>query len=307
MRPMVILLLLASTAAPALAGPDDDKDQRSSRAEMRAAVRAERSESRQARIERTPSAERPEHAQPPERAERIERLDRIDRASGQREQPRAPSNMERPFQRAEDSSSRAGSRRTWQPRQRSDVVVSPQGSPSGRGWTQQPRDGDVADRRFRRAPDRRLGDREDRLDGRRSDEGTWNGRALGSLAVSSVPRAGTQPPLRIGPERPSWSSAWSRDWRDDRRYDWRNHRDRNRSLFHIGLYYDPFGWDYQRYNVGWRMWPSYYSRSRWLHDPWMYRLPPPYPGTQWIRYHGDAILVDIWTGEVVDVIYDFFW
>jgi Ni/Co efflux regulator RcnB len=39
----------------------------------------------------------------------------------------------------------------------------------------------------------------------------------------------------------------------------------------------------------------------------MYRLPPAYPGTQWIRYYDDALLVDIWTGEVVDVVYDFFW
>jgi len=28
---------------------------------------------------------------------------------------------------------------------------------------------------------------------------------------------------------------------------------------------------------------------------------------RWIRYYDDALLVDTWNGEVVDVIYNFFW
>lgn len=122
-----------------------------------------------------------------------------------------------------------------------------------------------------------------------------------------VPRRWTQPPARAHRDGGSVLNRWQRDWRDDNRYDWRHHRDRHRSIFHVGVYYDPFGWGYQRYNIGWRLWPSYYSRNNWLSDPWMYRLPPAYPGTQWIRYYDDALLVDVWTGEVVDVIYDFFW
>ena len=55
------------------------RDQRPSRAEMRAAVRAERSESGPARAERIPPAERTER---PERAERIERVERPERAQG---------------------------------------------------------------------------------------------------------------------------------------------------------------------------------------------------------------------------------
>ena len=52
--------------------------------------------------------------------------------------------------------------------------------------------------------------------------------------------------------------------------------------------------------------PFYSSRYR-IHDPWQYRLPPAYPGTQWVRYYDDVLLVDVYTGEVLDVIYDFFW
>jgi Ni/Co efflux regulator RcnB len=62
-----------------------------------------------------------------------------------------------------------------------------------------------------------------------------------------------------------------------------------------------------RYGIGWRLWPSYYRNSFWLNDSWQYRLPPAYGPYRWIRYYNDALLVNIYTGEVVDVEYDVFW
>ena len=124
--------------------------------------------------------------------------------------------------------------------------------------------------------------------------------------VSNVPRPGTQPPLRVE-YRPGSQSHWNTNWRNDNRYDWHNYRHRHRSLFHFGFYYDPFGWGYQPYQIGWRMWPSYYSSNFWINDPWQYRLPYAPPGTQWVRYYDDAVLVDMWSGQVEDVIYNFFW
>ncbi|NNC47632.1 MAG: RcnB family protein [Sphingomonas sp.] len=100
---------------------------------------------------------------------------------------------------------------------------------------------------------------------------------------------------------------WHRDWRRSSRYDWHRYRDRNRSLFRIGVYYDPFGYRYRRFNVGYRLWPSYYSRSYWISDPWRYRLPEVWGPYRWVRYYDDALLVNIYTGQVVDVLYDFFW
>lgn len=100
---------------------------------------------------------------------------------------------------------------------------------------------------------------------------------------------------------------WSRNWRHDHRYDWRRWRDRNRTRFHLGFYFDPFGWNYRRYSIGSYMYPSYYSSRYWLHDPWSYRLPPAWGPYRWVRYHNDALLIDTWTGEVVDVIHNFFW
>ena len=51
----------------------------------------------------------------------------------------------------------------------------------------------------------------------------------------------------------------------------------------------------------------YYGSSYWLNDPWQYRLPPAYGPYRWVRYWDDALLVNIYTGEVVDVIHNFFW
>jgi len=124
--------------------------------------------------------------------------------------------------------------------------------------------------------------------------------------VSPVPVAGSQPPPPTQ-QRYTPAPQWSTNWRNNSQYDWRNWRNRHRSLFHFGFYYDPFGWGYQPYYIGWRLWPSYYGSNFWLNDPWEYRLPYAPPGTRWVRYYDDALLVDMWSGEVVDVIYDFFW
>jgi len=127
--------------------------------------------------------------------------------------------------------------------------------------------------------------------------------------VSRTPVLGTEPPP---PATASSTMAkprhqWRSDWRHDRRYNWWEHRRKHRNLFRLGFYYDPFGWNYYRYGIGWRLWPHYYRSSYWLHDPWMYRLPPVYGPYRWIRYWDDALLVNIYTGQVVDVIHNFFW
>lgn len=129
-----------------------------------------------------------------------------------------------------------------------------------------------------------------------------------SPVAGRVPREGTQPPLPVA-QRPANQVAnhWRGDWRRDRRYDWHRWRDRHRDRFHLGFYFDPFGWSYRRHYIGWRLWPSYYHRSYWLHDPYYYRLPYAPPGYRWIRYWDDALLVDTWDGRVVDVIHNFFW
>lgn len=128
-----------------------------------------------------------------------------------------------------------------------------------------------------------------------------------SQMVSDVPRRGTQPPMRWDNNQRRDRVSWNTNWRHDNRYDWRDWRNHHRSTFHLGFYYDPFGWGYQPFDIGWRLWPNYYSSNYWINDPWEYRLPYAPPGTRWIRYYNDAILVDMYTGEVVDAIRNFFW
>ena len=102
-------------------------------------------------------------------------------------------------------------------------------------------------------------------------------------------------------------TRWTNNWRNDRRYDWNNYRNHHRSAFRIGFYYDPFGWSYRPWSIGSYMYPSYYDQSFWLNDPWQYRLPPAYGPYRWVRYWDDALLVNIYTGQVEDVLHNFFW
>ncbi|MBA3675938.1 MAG: RcnB family protein [Sphingosinicella sp.] len=101
---------------------------------------------------------------------------------------------------------------------------------------------------------------------------------------------------------------WNRGWRNDRRYDWQSHRYSNRNAFRLGRYYSPYrNHGYSRFSIGLRLGSGFYSDRYWINDPWQYRLPPAYAGTRWVRYYDDVLLVDMYTGEVIDVIYGFFW
>jgi len=101
---------------------------------------------------------------------------------------------------------------------------------------------------------------------------------------------------------------WNRGWRDNRRYDWYDYRNRNRSIFHLGFYYAPYSyWSYRPLSIGFYLDSLFYSSRYWVDDPWRYRLPEVYGPYRWVRYYDDVLLVNIYSGEVVDVIHDFFW
>lgn len=112
-------------------------------------------------------------------------------------------------------------------------------------------------------------------------------------------------------DRTRWSNQrrWDNRWRQDRRYDWRGYRSSYGDRYRIGRYYAPRGWDYgyRRFSTGIFLNSLLFSNSYWINDPYQYRLPPSYGTLRWVRYYGDALLVDIRDGYVVDVIHDFFW
>ena len=118
-------------------------------------------------------------------------------------------------------------------------------------------------------------------------------------------RDGRRADNRYGNDYRRWDN---RAWRNDNRYDWYRYRASNHSLFRLGRYYSPYrGYNYSRISIGFRLGSLFYSNRYWINDPWQYRLPDVYGPYRWIRYYNDALLVDIYSGEVVDVINNFFW
>jgi Ni/Co efflux regulator RcnB len=278
MRKFFIPLLLASALAPALAhGQDRDGDRETRRAE-RASQREQRSADRPQRSQSEPRTEPRGDSDRPARAERAPRLEPSQASDRSARTERR--------ERADRSSGNALGDRDVQPVRQVEApdyvqpvqqVQAPEPiQPSRRVRQGGPQTEGLADA-FRRMGENAAdgGDRDD-------DDRDWRRDRDGR-------------------------HDWSRDWRKDRRYDWRSHRHHHHSLFRLGRYYDPYGWNYRRWSIGWSLWPSYYGSSFWLDDPWQYRLPPAYGPYRWVRYYDDALLVNIYTGQVVDVIYNFFW
>jgi Ni/Co efflux regulator RcnB len=121
--------------------------------------------------------------------------------------------------------------------------------------------------------------------------------------------SGNRPRFAGRPGGDPRTGGWNRGWRDDHRYDWRGWRDTHRSFYHVGGYRPPYGygWGYRRFDVGVRIDPVFFAQDYWISDPWYYRLPPAEGPYRWVRYYNDALLIDVYSGMVVDAIPDFFW
>jgi hypothetical protein len=101
---------------------------------------------------------------------------------------------------------------------------------------------------------------------------------------------------------------WDRNWRQDNRYDWNGYRQTNRRLYSPGRYASPYrNYSYRRLGIGFSLDSLFFGSRYWINDPWQYRLPVTDGPYRWVRYYDDVLLVDTYSGQVVDVIYDFFW
>ncbi|HEX4041873.1 MAG TPA: RcnB family protein [Xanthobacteraceae bacterium] len=69
----------------------------------------------------------------------------------------------------------------------------------------------------------------------------------------------------------------------------------------------PPGWSYRRWGLGAILPPIFLAPDYYFMDWADLGLPPPPPGDQWVRYGPDLLLVDVSTGQIVDVIYDAFY
>lgn len=116
----------------------------------------------------------------------------------------------------------------------------------------------------------------------------------------------------------SWDSRGQQGWRNDDRRD----RDRNRPVYDQRRFPREFR-PAQRYRgpvyrppVGFyiRTWRfndflpfGWYNSNYWIDDWWSFGLPMPPIGFEWVRVGRDVLLVDMYTGRVVQVVYGLFW
>jgi Nickel/cobalt transporter regulator len=252
------------------------------------------------------------------------------RADGEQRVPRGPELRQmdrREWQRGEARSERRNSdarvepRSEWRrdaPRPESPRVDAPQ--PSREAWGRpggaydRNRDGQV-DRRWDRNRNGDVDRRWDRNDNGRVDR-QWDRNRNGDLDRRWDRNRDGNFDRRWDQNRDGRYDRYSHDnrrwdrqgWRNDRRYDWYGYRHQHRDHYRLGRYYAPhYGHRYSRFSIGFHLGPSFYSSRYWINDPWRYRLPEVYGPYRWVRYYDDVLLVDIYSGEVVDVIYNFFW
>jgi hypothetical protein len=298
MRKVLFPLLLATAVAatPAVAQRVDNQDRQTARQDRQAARQDARAERQQSRSQAGPEAAargpsnfqaaRPNFAaqsnvQPQARGN-------FDRQQWSRQAP----NTERP-QAAFDGHANTDSVANWRQQQRDQTRQERYSQDGQRDQTRQERYSQDGQRDYTR---------QERYsqDGQRDYTRTAPPSYARPDRSAQVPQTAYNYNQRRSPQ-------WSTNWRNDRRYNWRDYRNQHQSVFRVGAYYDPFGRGYQRFNIGLRLYPAYYEQNYWLADPYMYDLPPaPYP-LQWVRYYDDALLVNVFTGQVVDVMYDFFW
>lgn len=182
-----------------------------------------------------------------------------------------------------------------------DAAVASRTDPSYRD-TQQPsrrdRDRQQGQRWSRDASERGRVDR-DRIEQDRARIGSgresWRDRShYNGNVYSNADRAGQR--------------TWDNNWRRDRRYDWRSYRTSNRDVYRSSRYYAPYrAYSYRPLSVGLFVEPQFFGQRYWISDPWQYRLPAVYGPYKWVRYYDEVLLIDIYDGQVVDVIRDFFW
>ena len=96
------------------------------------------------------------------------------------------------------------------------------------------------------------------------------------------------------------------------RADFSQFRDYHRTFsaphrFRAPAYQRPSGWSYRRWSYGDFLPSLFWGQQYWLNDFNDYDLPPPPPGTVWVRYGSDALLIDRYSGEIITVEYSVFY
>jgi Ni/Co efflux regulator RcnB len=81
----------------------------------------------------------------------------------------------------------------------------------------------------------------------------------------------------------------------------------SRSRFHAGGYRPPAGYYARSWGFGQFLPRAWFARNYWLSDFLDFGLPYPPPGFTWVRVGPDALMIDEYTGRIVQVVRGIFW
>lgn len=101
---------------------------------------------------------------------------------------------------------------------------------------------------------------------------------------------------------------WDRedhDRRGDANGGW-SYRGEDHERFRVPPYRYPYNWGYRTWRVGERL-PYLFLSDGYYIEFGPYGLPRPPYGYRWVRFGPDVLLVNVYTGEIVDVVYDIFY
>jgi Ni/Co efflux regulator RcnB len=76
--------------------------------------------------------------------------------------------------------------------------------------------------------------------------------------------------------------------------------------YRIGPYHPPAGWTARRWTYGQILPRAYWGSQYILADYWLFALEVPPLGYEWVRDGTDALLVNVVTGEIIQVEYGVF-
>jgi len=294
MKSVLALVLALAFSAP-LAAHAAEADRRQERAFQNSDRGAQRAERRAQMGERRAQRQQPSQARPAP-----QRQGAADSGRWNRQQNAAPPQRQRP--------PRADPRRD-----NGNAVAQRPDRQAGRGPGNNQREG------WNGRNGRPAANRPDANGPRGNRNPDWNGRGNRWDGQQDDGRYAGRGP---GRDRDRWNGnrrGYDNRWDNDRRYAGRydGRRDNGRRYWHRGRFspsirvspfYYPRGYSYYRWSIGARLPALFLSVQYYFNDYYSYGIAPPPPGYRWVRYGTDLLLVNIYSAEVVDVVYDvFYW
>jgi Ni/Co efflux regulator RcnB len=81
----------------------------------------------------------------------------------------------------------------------------------------------------------------------------------------------------------------------------------SQSRYRVAPYRAPYGFFVRSWVFGDFLPTAWYADQYWLDDFLDYGLPYPPPGFEWVRVGGDAMMIELYTGRIVQVVRGIFW